>query len=876
MVCDISLLLDQGPEETCRNQSKTNTIQMKKIASTLIVICIFISLVPLNAQSVNHVWSRQLGGTGNDRGQSIVVDLSGNTIVTGRYNGVADFDPGPAVFNLTSLGNTDIFVSKYDPTGNFLWARGIGGSGTDAGVIVKVDASGNIVVGGSYSGTVDFDFGASTHNLISNGANDIFILKIDASGNFMWADGIGGSNVENVNALAIDASDNIYVAGDFTGANVDFDPGAGLAILSSVNTPPAPSHPDIYILKLSPTGNFSWVKQIGASTDETVKSISMDGTGGLVLTGAFAGVVDFDPGPGVTNLSAPATLTNAFLLKLDLTGNFVWARQLGGSSNSSSGDAIATDNTGNIYTTGVFYGVGDFDPGAGIYNLVAAGTTADFYVSKLDASGNFVWAKGFGNTYNDYSYAIAADATSGVYVAGRFTGNVDFDPGVNDFILAAPNGIFSYHAFSMKLDLAGNFVWARSIAKPLLTTGSNFSVGNSIFLDGSGNVYTSGYYRGAADFDPGMNLFVMPSSNEDIFVQKLSQNSCGGPNYTSIALTVCDSLVIAGNTYKVSGTSSNIFSNLVGCDSIVNLNLTVNQSSGSSHSHTSCDSFTFNGNVYTTSGLHLDTFTNAVGCDSIVSLQLTLLYSTFDTLVHSTCDTFDLNGTPYYATGFYNQNFTAANGCDSVVVLDLTILNTLDTIPQTSCSPFVFNGSTYTNSGFYQHSFTSVNSCDSIVVLDLTINSVDATLSNTGLSLMAGATGATYQWYDCNTWVPIAGETAQSFVFSQPGSYAVEVTQNGCKDTSVCLIVNSVKDINKDSYMRLYPNPSDGNLTIEVFLPLRDAIIRVIDLSGRVVKTKNDAKGEKVMLDLSSLSSGLYIVEIEDNNTLKRANFSKL
>ncbi|MBI2424602.1 MAG: SBBP repeat-containing protein [Candidatus Hydrogenedentes bacterium] len=380
------------------------------------------------------VWARQLGGTSGDSAKSIAVDSSGNVYTTGRFYGTADFDPGAGTANLTSAGDRDIFVSKLDSTGAFVWARRLGGTGEDEGYSIAVDSSGNVCTTGYFAGTTDFDPGAGTANLNSAGGADIFVSKLDSTGAFVWARQLGGTSNNQGNSIAVDTSGNVYTTGYFQ-LTADFDPGAGTFNLSSA------SSVDIFVSKLDSTGAFVWAGQLGGTSGDEGYSIAVDTSGNVYTTGSFQGTADFDPGTGAANLSS-AGGDNIFVSKLDSTGAFVWARQLGGTG-SERGFSIAVDSSGNVYTTGYFYGTVDFDPGAGTFNL-SSGSSDDFFVSKLDSTGAFVWAIQFHGTSFGQSQSIAVDSSGNVYTTGYFYGTADFDPGAGTANLtsAGYNDIF--------------------------------------------------------------------------------------------------------------------------------------------------------------------------------------------------------------------------------------------------------------------------------------------------------------------------------------------------------------------------------------------------------------------------------------------------
>ena len=219
-----------------------------------------------NAQSPNWLWAKRMGGTSSDVGQSIAADPtgSGDVYTTGYFTGTVDFDPGAGVFNLTAAGLWDIFISKLDGSGNFVWAKAMGGPGNHEGVSVAIDpASGAIYTTGFFSATVDFDPGVGVFNLTSAGSGDIFISKLDTSGNFVWAKQMGGTAYDKCYSIAIDTagSGDVYTTGVFEGT-ADFDPGAG-----TFNLTPAGSS-DIFISKLDSSGNFVWAKSLGGNLSE--------------------------------------------------------------------------------------------------------------------------------------------------------------------------------------------------------------------------------------------------------------------------------------------------------------------------------------------------------------------------------------------------------------------------------------------------------------------------------------------------------------------------------------------------------------------------------------------------------------------------------
>ncbi|MEI7609884.1 MAG: DUF4347 domain-containing protein, partial [Rhodospirillaceae bacterium] len=356
------------------------------------------------------------GSSGNDIGRAIAVDASGNVYVTGSFTGTVDFDPGPGITTMTSAGSTDIFIEKLSATGDLIWTARLGGSGADIGYGVTVDGSGNVYATGSFSGTADFNPGAGTANLTSNGGTDAFLEKLDSSGTYVWAKAIGGSDADIGHGIAVDGSGNVYATGSFS-VTADFDPGADAANLTSNGGT------DVFIEKLDSSGSYVWAKAVGDSGADIGYSIVVDGYGNVYATGSFSGTADFDPGAGTANLTSNGG-TDAFLEKLDSSGTYVWAKAIGG-SDADIGHGIAVDGSGNVYATGSFSSTADFDPGAGIANLTSNGGT-DVFIEKLDSSGTYVWAKALGGSANDIGNGVAVNGSGNVYATGSFSSTADF------------------------------------------------------------------------------------------------------------------------------------------------------------------------------------------------------------------------------------------------------------------------------------------------------------------------------------------------------------------------------------------------------------------------------------------------------------------
>lgn len=370
-----------------------------------------------------YQWAFNIGGGGD--GYGIAVDGSGNCYVTGFFGGInVDFDPGPDSAFLNGSG--DIFVAKYNSNGAYQWAFDIGGAaGSGIGYGIAVDGSGNCYVTGYFYGTnIDFDPGTDSAFLTSPSFDDdIFIAKYDASGAYQWAFNLGGTVDDEGYAIAADGSGNCYVTGVFRGT-ADFDPGAGTANLSS-----AVGGYDLFAAKYDASGNYLWAFNIGGTGTERGYGIAVDGSDNSYITGYFMGTnIDFDPGAGTANLSSVGN-ADIFAAKYDANGNYLWAFNIGGTTNDDEGYDIALDGSGNFFVTGKFRDTADFDPGAGTANLISEGW-ADIFVAKYSSGGAYQWAFGVGEILNDRGYGIGVDGSGNCYVTGSFfQTTIDFDPG---------------------------------------------------------------------------------------------------------------------------------------------------------------------------------------------------------------------------------------------------------------------------------------------------------------------------------------------------------------------------------------------------------------------------------------------------------------
>ncbi len=776
---------------------------MKKI---LLFTTMLFSSAIANAQTFG--WAGSLGSGSNEEGRGVAVDASGNVYSVGYFTGSGDFDPGPGVTTLTSGGSNDVYVSKLDASGNFVWAIRMGGTGPQTGVAIALDNSGNVYITGNFNNTIDMDPGAGVVNITSLGAQDIFIGKYDPSGNHVWSKRFGSAFHEAAANITVDASGNVLTCGLFTGTT-DFDPGAGTVNLT------ASTVSDGYISKLDANGNYVWAKQIGLSGSNTPTSIKCDGSGNIYLTGGYESTTDFDPGAGSYPITSAGSV-DIFFLKLDTNGDFSWAGSMGGTS-YDLGRSLAIDAGGNVVMTGEFQGTADLDPTVGVYNLTSF-AIKDIFIAKFNpATATFIWSVMVGETYNDIGYSIATDASNNIYLTGDFTGTVDFDPGAGSVLLTSDGN--QKDCFILKLDASGNYMWAGKFGSSFLADAAY-----SIYVDASTNIYTTGSYQDVVDFDPGVGTNILTSGGQvDVYVLKLEQ--CVAPvapmNTTPAAsLTVCGP---GSTTLTASGSGT------LGW-----------------YSASTGGTYLGGGTSFTTPVLSNDT----------------VYYVQDSTCVDGPRTAVTVTFNPAMSTSVSSQtNVTCFGGIDGnagVSVSGGTPNYSYLWTPSGGTQPVEFNMS----AGTYTCTVTDAAGCTTAQIVTITEpGAIDVTTTLNGNMLSANQNGATYQWIDClNGNAPVAGETNQTFTPQANGDYAVIVTVGPCSDTSACTNVITGIDAHDNVAFNLYPNPTNGIVTIQLNTFSPNAQIEVFNALGQMVIT---AKPTNTVTTVElPKENGIYLVRI--------------
>jgi hypothetical protein len=428
--------------------------------------------------SGKHLWSMSFGD-GSDQGAlAVAVDASGNVIGTGFFNGTVDFGGGV----LTSAGGMDVFVAKFGPSGSHLWSKSFGDGAGQTASAVTVDASGNVIIAGSFEGTLDFGGGAFT----SAGDKDIFVVKFGPDGSYLWSECFGDENEQAAEAVAVDASGNVILTGYFHGT-VDF---GGGEIASAGNG-------DIFVAEFGSNGVHLWSKSFGDGAVQTASSVAVDASGNVIVTGYFYGTIDFGGGELTS-----AGWGDIFVAKFGSDGAHLWSNRFGDGSEQAA-EAVAVDGSGNVIVTGEFGGNVDFGGGAltsdGLQNL---------FIAKFGPDGDHLWSKRFGHGNSQIARSVAVDASGNVIVTGYFRNTVDFGGGV---LTSAGDA----DIFVAKFKSNATHLWSKRFG------GELYQYARSVAVDASEDVIVAGLFESTVSF--GGDSLTSEGVGEDIFIAKFSK-----------------------------------------------------------------------------------------------------------------------------------------------------------------------------------------------------------------------------------------------------------------------------------------------------------------------------------------------------------------
>jgi hypothetical protein len=844
--------------------------------------------------SGQFLWAGRIstGGPKIVQPHGIHADSSG-VYITGEFNETVDFDPGPSNGYLYGgqLFSTASFLLKLDTAGSFVWAAGWGANAGSWGEDLITDGDGNIYVVGRFQGSVDFDPGPGTH-MLSMGVEtqpDGYILKLDSNAGFVWVRQLRSrftspAKWEEAEAIDIDSDGDLVVGGEYHGR----------IYIDTTQFLEGPGGESIFICGLDTAGNLEWASGFGGNGKEQLGSIACQSDGDMTFCGSFEKTSDFDPDSASSFTMTAVGGYDGFTCRLDSTGGFVWAKQIGGLK-AEHCLSVVVDAAGYSYVNGYFEGTVDFDPQASYFHLSSNGSN-DGFVMLLTPEGNVVWAKQVGGPKNDAITSVSLTGDSTLYYVGYYRDTADLDPG------AAVLSFVSLYAEDVLI----------SALRPCVYTSDTISLiaCDSLLVNGE-VILQSGIYKQAIATTFGCDSMLTVIASIGYSDTTISAISCGpyelnGQTYDSSGTYVqhlpsslpCDSIItlnlIVGNAeyvthalaactmytspsghhiWTTSGTYFDTIQTVLGCDSFMTIHLTVGNNSASSMTVTTCDSYVSpSGQLLDTSGIYHDTILNSHGCDSIITLDLIVNGSSAAVIDTTVCTNFvSPGGHIWTSSGTYLDTITNTSGCDSVLTVNLTVADSYGSFTHTACIHFISPSESFewTQSGIYNDTIQNVVGCDSFLTVHLTIIPVNTDVIQSGNILISTAVGASsYQWLDCSAgFVAITGATAQLFTAIANGSYAVLVSENGCSDTSSCYDVTGLYSpgMNCSPEIQLYPNPTTDGITISLPTTWHNMTVQIRDILGGHMRQLSVDPAGTLALELPE-TAAVYSVIITDNS----------
>jgi Beta-propeller repeat len=355
----------------------------------------------------NCLWSHgytvslPAGTTSQIRG--VATDAAGNVYVTGLFFGTLNLGGGV----LTSTGQNDLFVAKFDPSGAHVWSENFGDVSVQTARSIAVDGAGHVLVAGDFAGTIKF---LPAGQISTSGGLDAFVIAFDNTGQPLWGKAFGDGADQTAQAVAADASGNVLVTGKFGGV-VDF--GGGPLSTAGLN--------DVFVVELDKQGNYVWSKRFGTAGDDGGAGIAADPTGNVLVTGYFSDNPISFGGASLPNQGGQ----DAFLAELDPTGAHLWSHAAGDASTQGA-LGVAVDSGGNVAFTGYMGGSADF--GGGVLSGNGMGSV---FVAKYSSAGAHLWSKvtGAGGASLTLPAAVATDPSGAVLVTGQLNTPTDFGGG---------------------------------------------------------------------------------------------------------------------------------------------------------------------------------------------------------------------------------------------------------------------------------------------------------------------------------------------------------------------------------------------------------------------------------------------------------------
>ena len=623
----------------------------------LTVFFFFLAFSQVFAQKVKTNWVKNSTSTTDVYYSEVGTDGLGNIYIGGWFSGTTDFGS----VSLTSNGAKDYFLMKQNSAGQLIWVKKIGGTGNEELLYeLKVDNAGNAYMAGAFSGTIT----VVTSSLSSYGGTDGFLIKIDSSGNHVWSKSLGSSSDDQATSVRLDFQGNVVVSGFFrTTGNFG---GINLTTTGSA---------DVFVAKFSSAGNTIWANKYGSTAYDQNYALTTDNAGYIYISGNVGATITF----------GNSTANGSYFAKLSSAGTPLWARSISGIYTSYQ---MQNDTKGDVILLGWFTNSINL---MGKISLSSYATNdQDFFVAKIDSSGNPSWAYAANSPGAQYGLSLSLDSEGSIYMSGQTSDSLNY----RGFKKRSIGGV---DAFVLKTDSAGGFIESKVFGSALIDESHGVSASTG------GAFYMVGTYRQNQYFD---NVFVSGGAYGSGYLVKLELNLMSQPSVPASGIQIFN----------------------VGKDSM-NVKFTKGNGSGR---------------------LVLARKGSAVNISPVDQ------------------NTYTANNIFALGAQIANGIFVVYNGVDSTFLLKGLDPNSLYYL-----SVVEYNGAgdsiNYLTAN--QPSISQYTKPDAVVTGNLTFCNGDSTkLTATGVNNLS------YQWYKDNS--PVQGATAQTFHASSNGTYAVHVSNS--------------------------------------------------------------------------------------------------
>lgn len=674
-------------------------------------------------------WAVAFTGTGQAKVGMVAVDASNNVFVAGDYYGAIDRDPGPGTDPATvPSSGTRGFLVKLSSTGQYQWGIDFGTTGSSV-VVHDVDVSlaGEILLTGYVNGPMDLDPGPGVVSPSVIGGSDVWMIRLNASGGFLWGKRIGSTGSDFGQTGRMDASGNAFIGGMYA-STFDADPGPGTFNLNGT------LDFDVFLTALDPAGNFLWAKRWGDYGEaDRFFDLEVGADGSIYYSYGGPGFQDLDPGPGTASATAPNyPYDDGYMVKLSPTGGYVWHYGISGQQHDGV-PSIGVDQEGNLYLGCYVSSLTDVDPGPGVLNLI------DDFVVVLDSAGSVQDGFGVSPLYQFYDTDVTPWGVA-YYTGGQAGANADFDPGPGVQDLGLQTEIFTWR-WRGCTPKYGNIT---------ATACDSYTLNNVTYTQSGSHV----------------QHLAASSGCDSILTLQLTL--LGNSSGTTTA-TGCDSVTVNGITYSSSGVYTQTLMTSNGCDSILTVTASVGATTSGQISASGCDSVTVNSFTYSSSGSYSQFLTNSDGCDSVLTVQVTIHAATAGTTAVTGCEAATLNGMTYTVAGTYQQSLTNAFGCDSALTVQVTLVH-FDTTVVDSGDSLVAQGQASSYQWYTcQPSFQAIPGAITAAIAPATAGSYAVVLSGQGCSDTSS----------CHSWTPVGmgtGFIAGIRLWPNPTNTAAQLT----------------------------------------------------------------------------------------------------